>query len=342
MNCSLASSRLLLALGLGLGLALTSGKATAQTESWPQLVSAAQKEGKLVIYNGSSPGLTDVVARGFTKKYGIEVVRLDARPAEVRERIRSEHAAGRFAGDVTISISETLKRQVSDGVLQEHGFIPAAKTARPEWSSDGTVLPFAIVRWAILVNNAAVPEGSEPRSWADLLDPKWKGKILMDDPRTNGGGHFMFTATYKRFGREFHEKLAAQRPVLSSNISLNERRTAQGEYAIYLPQVVPNLGRLNGLPVRGITPAEGLPYGASAAAMLKRAPNPNAARLFLDYVLSDEAQDGIAAQGYAVATTHASDKTPARVKGLVDAALLGTATAAEAETMLKLAGEIYK
>jgi len=313
------------------------------SDKWEsEILAAARQEGKVVIYNGSSPGLTDVVAKAFTDKYGIAIERLDARPVEVRERIRTEQSAGRFVGDITISITETLKLQNTTGVLQPHGALPSLARVRDDLAGEGTVLPFAMVRWAILLNNRLVPPGQEPRTWSDLLDPKWKGKILMDDPRTNGGGYFLFSATYKAFGRDFHERLAAQKPVLSSNVSLNERRVVQGEYALYLPQVVPNLSRLKGLPIRAISPEEGLPYGVSGAAMLTKAPHPNAARLFMEFLLSDEGQEAVATRGYGSVTGLVSKKLPPALSQLVQAPLLGTASSADADKMLKLAAEIYR
>jgi hypothetical protein len=84
----------------------------AHAQNWAATVSAARKEGKVVVYNGSTPVILNLVAQPFEKRFGVSVERLDARPAEVRERIRSEQAAGRFIGDVTITIVETLKSQL--------------------------------------------------------------------------------------------------------------------------------------------------------------------------------------------------------------------------------------
>jgi iron(III) transport system substrate-binding protein len=323
-----------------LAAGLTPGQAQP-VQNWEATIAAAKKEAKLVIYNGSSPGLLDVVSKPFEQRFGISVERLDARPAEIRERIRTEQVAGRFIGDVTITITETLKAQAAGGALQSFGALPSLNRLTEASRVGDPVLPFAIVKWGLLLSNRLVSEGDEPKSWRDLLDPKWKGRILMDDPRTNGGGRFLFAATYKAFGREFHEKLAAQNPVLSPNVALNERRIAQGEYAIYAPQVVPNVGRLAGLPVRPLAPAEGLPYGISGASILKNAPHRDAARLFLEFVLSDEAQEAVTLRGYASVTGYKSAKVPALLQKLNGGPLLGTTTAAETKKMLAAASEIY-
>ena len=66
----------------------------------------------------------------------------------------------------------------------------------------------------------------EPKSWKDILDPKWAGKILSDDYRALGGGAVFFVVMHDTFGKEFHEKLAAQKPVFSRDIA--EQRAARG------------------------------------------------------------------------------------------------------------------
>jgi iron(III) transport system substrate-binding protein len=109
-----------------------------------------------------------------------------------------------------------------------------------------------------------------------------------------------------------------------------------------MPQVVANLSRLKGLPIRAITPEEGLPYGASGAAMLTKAPHPNAARLFLEFLLSDQEQEAMALQGYGSVTDFVSKKVPPELSKLTGAPMLGTANAEDADKMLKLATDIYR
>ena len=80
------------------------------------------------------------------------------------------------------------------------------------------------------------------------------------------------------FGKEFHEKLAAQKPVFSRDLANSERRVARGEFPLYIPFSLQNYNNLKGLPVKPIVPAEGRPYVRFDLTMLKNAPHPNAAR----------------------------------------------------------------
>ena len=96
---------------------------------------------------------------------------------------------------------------------------------------------------------------------------------------------------YDTFGKEFHEKLAAQKPVFSRDIANSERRVARGEFPLYLPFSLQNYNNLKGLPIKPIVPAEGRPYVRFDLTMLKNAPHPNAARVFMNHYLEPESAD---------------------------------------------------
>ena len=123
----------------------------------------------------------------------------------------------------------------------------------------------------ILVNTRLVKPEDEPKSWEDLNDPKWKGKILSDDMRPLGSGNTMFAILQKKLGAAFNEKLAEQKPVFSRDLRNDARRVARGEYPIYVPQIFAFASDLKGLPVKVVIPKEGAPYAMMEFAMLKNA-----------------------------------------------------------------------
>ncbi|HMN82345.1 MAG TPA: extracellular solute-binding protein [Burkholderiaceae bacterium] len=316
--------------------------AAAQTD-WAKVAEAAKKEGKVVLYTANvGVRFHHDIAAAFEKKYGIPVEILEARASELRERIRTEQAAGRSIGDVSHNGATTTALQLKDGTFQPYGDLPAVATLQPQYKTDGIRIPLFSIVYGILVNTRQVPAGSEPRSWKDLLDPKWKGKILSDDMRALGGGSVMFFVTTDAFGRGFHEKLAEQAPVFTRDISDAERRVARGEMPVYIPFTFANFRQLKGLPVKAVVPAEGATYVNYEVALLKGAPHPNAARLLMNFFLEKEAQAIYANGGYVPTAKGVSASAPPEIRELIEVKLLGTTSPERQNEMLNLAKELYK
>ena len=329
---------------LGTALGTHWASATAQVESAaPGLVAAAKKEGELTVYTAAlgQPSHKNV-AKAFEKQYGISVRFLEARASEIRERIRTEQAAGRYLADVSHDGSTTSSLQVQEGVFAPYGNLPNVSRLRAPFTATEYRIPVSAIAYSILVNSRLVSPANAPKSWADLTDPKWKGKILSDDMRALGGGGVMFQVLNDKLGIDFHRKLAQNQPVFTRDVRASEQRVARGEYPIWIPLSSNDLLDLSGLPVSIVLPSEGLPYIAYEVALLKNAPHPNAARLFMNYFLGAQAQALCAEVGLITATNVTLPPTaPAETRVLRDVHLLGTTDAARIDEMLKLAGEIY-
>jgi iron(III) transport system substrate-binding protein len=312
--------------------------------SWAQdeLLAAARKEGKVTLYTSTLGAPFHVaVMKSFEQRYGLSVELLDVRASELRERVRTEQTSGRFLGDVIQNGSETLLRQEQEGVLQGHGGI-GALAFLPGLQATAMRVPSYVLGYGILINTALVKPAEEPRSWQDLLDPRWQGKILSDDMRALGGGHTMFAVTETAFGRGFHERLAAQHPVFSRDIGNDERRVARGEYPLRIPQLFSNVTVMKGLPVKLIIPVEGAPYVRFDLAVLKGAPHPNAARLLIDHYLGAEAQLLYANAGLIPVIDGVGAKANEDVRPMANAKLMGYSKAEQQDAMLDLAKEIYR
>jgi iron(III) transport system substrate-binding protein len=317
--------------------------AAAQGDDWNKVVDAAKKEGKVVIYTASigSP-FHKKVFDAFEKKYGVKVELLEARASEVRERVRVEQAAGRFLGDLHHNGSTTTWLMTRDGNFQPHGDIPNIKNVEAIYEPDDIKIPAEVISYSLMVNKNIVKPADEPKSWKDLLDPKWQGKILSDDYRALGGGAVFFPVMLKAFGREFHEKLAAQKPVFSRDLQNSERRCARGEFPLYLPFNLQDLNNLKGLPVKAVVPAEGRPYVRFDISTLKNGPHPNASRLLMNHYLEPESQLVFANAGYAPVIKGVVEKTTPEIRELLDTKPMGTTDPPKQDEMLALAKEIYK
>ncbi len=317
--------------------------AAAQDADWQKVVDAAKKEGKVVVYTASigSP-FHKTVFKAFESKYGIAVELLEARASEVRERVRVEQSAGRFLGDIHHNGSTTTWLMQRDGNLQPHGPVPNVTNIEPPYEADDIRIPAEVISYCLMVNKNLVKPADEPKGWQDILDPKWTGKILSDDYRALGGGAVFFVVMQNAFGRTFHEKLAAQKPVFSRDLANSERRVARGEYPLYIPFSLQDLNNLKGLPVKAIVPTEGRPYVRFDLSTLKNAPHPNAARVFMNHYLEVDSQLVFANAGYNPVVKGVVEKTLPEIKPLLATKAMGTTDPTKQDEMLALAKEIYK
>jgi iron(III) transport system substrate-binding protein len=318
------------------------GAARAQ-DDWARVEEAAKKEGKLVIYTASigSPSLK-AVTKAFERKYNIPIELLEARASEIRERVRVEQAAGRFLGDVHHNGSTTTWLMTRDGNFQPRGPIPNIKNIMPPFEADDIRLPAEVISYSLMVNRNLVKPDDEPKSWKDILDAKWAGKILSDDYRALGGGAVFFVVMHNTFGPAFLEKLATQKPVFSRDIANSERRVARGEFPLYLPFSLQNYTTLKGLPVKPIVPAEGRPYVRFDLTMFKNAPHPNAARLFMNHYLEPDSQIVYANAGYNPVVKGVIEKTIEEIRPLLATKAMGTTVPERQDAMLELAKQIFK
>lgn len=334
-----------------LTIALTvAGVATAAAQSaaeWNEVVAKAKTEGKVTFYSGlvGSPS-TATIAREFEKAYGITAEFLDLRISEIRERMRAEQIANRVLGDVlTTSYNVTTSIENNEGYIQPLKPFPNKARVRAAAVIDnptGTQVSAYMLKYGILINTRLVAPADEPKSWTDLTDAKWTGKILADDPRALGGGFNAFVAQHDKLGIGFLNKLAAQNLIFSRDLRESERRIARGEFPIYMPFLFNDYSSLRGLPVKAVVPSEGVAYVQFVASMIKNAPHPNAALLFINFLLSEQAQAIFAAEGLGPVIDGIDSKIPDDLRPLVTAKEMGTSDWRREKELLQLAKDTFK
>ncbi|MBV9981820.1 MAG: extracellular solute-binding protein [Bradyrhizobium sp.] len=312
-------------------------------DNWDAVVDAAKKEGKVVVYDMAlgAPYFLAVL-KSFEAKYGIPVESLDLRASELAERIRTEQSAGRFLGDVEIITTTMIEEQRQNGeFIEKLPAIPNAANLRPPFKVSDYSVPAFVQPMGILINTRLVKDQDVPDSWSDLTNPKWQGKILSDDMRPLGSGNTMFAILEHQMGAEFNEKLAGQKPVFSRDMRNDARRVARGEYAIYVPQIFAFTSDLKGLPVKLVIPKEGAPYAEMDLAVLKNAPHPNAARLFIQHFLSMESQLIYANAWMPPVVAGVAERANPDAQPFANAKLIGPAKLAERPSMMALAKKLY-
>jgi iron(III) transport system substrate-binding protein len=270
-------------------------EAPAAASVTPTLIEAARKEGKVVWYTSVDLPVAERVAKAFEAKYSGISVRVERSGAErVFQRVGQEYKSNIHAVDVVQSSDAAhfivWKR---DGILAP--FVPedVAKHFPPEHKDpDGMFATWRAWLSVIGYNTKQVKAEEAPKSFADLLDPKWTGKIVKAHPGYSGT---ILTATYQMsrdLGWEYFEKLAKQRIMQVQSSADPPKKLALGERAVMADGNEYNMFRIkeSGGPVEIVYPTEGAPLIVGPNAIFKAAPNPNAARLLQSYMFSAEGQ----------------------------------------------------
>ncbi len=318
--------------------------ASAQEPDWEKVVAAAKKEGTVTVYHAQlgAPHWKTVV-QTFEKTYGIKVQEFDARASELTERIRTEQTSQRYVADVEFHGDTSILLQRQTDFIAEHGGVPNMKNLRPPFAADAFAVPAWVQVVCTLVNTSLVKPGDEPKAWKDLLDPKWKGKIITDDMRATGSGQTVFAVLYKNYGPEFLEKLKAQDMGIGRDLQEDSRRVARGEYSIFINQIIAFASPLKGLPVKVATMEDGCPYTPIQGAILKGAPHPNAARLFINHLISKDSQVTYAKAWMGIVTQGVEEElTDPDAKRFAEVKLMGSIPLEDREPMLKRATDMFK
>jgi iron(III) transport system substrate-binding protein len=261
----------------------------------PQLIDAARKEGKIVYYTSIDLPIAERIAKSFEAKFPGISVRVERTGAErVFQRIGQEYASRIHAVDA-VNSSDAAHFIVwkREGMLQP--FVPedVAKHYNPaDVDTDGEFAGFRVGLSVIGYNTNLVKREDAPKTFGDLLDPKWAGKIVKAHPGYSGT---IMTATYeitRDLGWEYLEKLAKQRVMQVQSASDPPKKLDLGERAIQADGNEYNLLQIKerGGPVEIVYAPEGTPFIVGPNGIFKNAPNPNAARLFQCYCFTPECQ----------------------------------------------------
>src|SRR5436309_5530173 len=276
------------------------------------LIEAAKKEGKVVYYTSIDLPVAEKIAKAFEAKYPGISVRTERSGAErIFQRIGQEYSSNIHACDV-VNSSDAAHMIVwkRDGLLAPYVPEDVAKHYPAEHKdADGTFASFRVTLSIIARNTDLVKDAEAPKSFADLLDPKWVGKIVKAHPGYSGT---ILTATYQMardLGWEYFEKLAKQKIMQVQSAADPPKKLALGERAVMADgaEYVVLQQKESGKPTAPVYAREGTPLIVGPNAIFKNAPNPNAARLFQSFCFSPEAQQLIVDVG-GMRSVHAQAK----------------------------------
>jgi iron(III) transport system substrate-binding protein len=268
----------------------------------PELIAAARKEGQVIYYTSTDLPVAEGLAKAFEAKYPGIAVRVERTGAErVFQRIGQEYSSNIHAVDV-VNSSDAAHFIVwkRDGILLPFVTEDVAKFYPPEHKDpDGQFASWRVWLSIIAYNTKLVKADEAPKSFADLLDPKWKGKIVKAHPGYSGT---IMTATYQMqrdLGWSFFEQLAKQNIMQVQSSADPPKKLALGERAVMADGNEYNIFQMKeaGGPVEPVYASEGSPLIIGPNGIFKGSPNPNAAKLFQSFCFSRDAQQLIIDSG---------------------------------------------
>jgi iron(III) transport system substrate-binding protein len=271
---------------------------------WDDVVAAAKKEGVVVWSFFGAPGAsTEKQSREFERLYGIRVELAPARTGDFEARWNAERAAGKPSIDVRSSGSPENRRLAARNLDQSFGTLPALQEPGVEWIIDplvdvkaghGHTLHFTAGGYFLLVNNKLVPPEMGPRSYKDLEDPKYKGLILLSEPIGPSPGSRWAAYAWRAYGDEHLRKVISNVKALTRAEIDAPKQIARGEYGIFIHPTQVGAADIWRLPkphpFRLVVPEDGVMLLTGAMSLLQGAPHPNAARVFMNYMLTKSAQ----------------------------------------------------
>jgi iron(III) transport system substrate-binding protein len=286
---------------IALALAALAGAAAADDGRAEQ----ARKEGEVVWYTAMNVPDAEAVRKPFLERYPFLKLTVVRAPGEkVRLRILMEARAGRFAWDVVSFNLLDVAALNREGLLAAY-VSPETKSGFPAGAVDpaGHWAAIYVRQYVIGYNTQLVKAADAPKSWRDLLEPRWAGKFALDE-----GDVEWYAAMLDYWGHakgvRFMRALARQKPQQRRGHHLLARLLSAGEYPLALVHANEiEKDKQDGAPVDWVKTLEPTITSPSEAAISAKAPHPAAARLFVDFLLSKEGQRAIRSRGRVPART---------------------------------------
>jgi iron(III) transport system substrate-binding protein len=279
----------------------------AAQSDWTRTLEAGKKEGKVVVSVPASAELRRDVEKTFKQRFGIEAELTPGRAASIVGKIQQEVKSGVHNFDLHIGGSESMVTGLlAEGILEP--FDPAlmlAEVRDPKnwwgghiWVDNAKrhIYSSQAYQTENIWYNTDLVKPDEIRSFADLLNPKWIGKIGYLDPRTPGSGTSIWSFLWQLRGEAYLRKLAAQKLFLGRDQRVLAESLARGKISLVIGltyySFLPFLKA--GLPVKPLPNPRDEVYvsgGSGHVTIIKGAPHPNATKVFVNWFLGKEGQE---------------------------------------------------
>jgi iron(III) transport system substrate-binding protein len=309
---------LLIVVSTGCGSATPTGTPAAPTFDGPgrlaPVAAAARAEGSLTFYTTIAEKDVAPIVDPFEAKYGIDVTVWRAGTDKLLQRTVAEASAGRHDVDVIHFGSpemEALSREqillpIDSPVHQD--LLPGSVPAHRQWAA--TLLSV----WVQAYNTKLVPKESLPKTYADLLDPRWKGKLGIEAKDQDWFASVVDVMGSRDAGLGFFRQLAGQGGIsvrLGHTLLTNMVISGEVPLALTVYNYMPEQAKKKGAPIDWFA-LEPAIARSNAVGVARHAPHPNAARLFYEYLLGEEAQRSFVGMDYVPSNT----KVPSPLTGV--------------------------
>lgn len=220
---------------------------------------------------------------------------------EMETRLRGEVTSGNAVGDVIDTSLTSSAGPWVDGQEDWYAnWLPdsASKLPADRVNKEKGYFISDLGAFTVAYNADAVDEADVPQTWDDLLDPKWKGRIALPDPRSQGLSSTVFIALLNdgKIEQSYFDKLAAQEPIITEAAQIGQSLTSgQADLALWGSTYVHNAAA-KGANIKINTNL--LVGSRDGAAMLKNAPNPEGAKIFLEWLASEKGQQALSDIGF--------------------------------------------
>ncbi|HUP93297.1 MAG TPA: extracellular solute-binding protein [Burkholderiales bacterium] len=268
-----------------------------------RLLAGARKEGTLMFYTSLNEQNMAHLVAGFEKKSGIKVRTWRSNADRVLQRMLTEFQAGRFEVDVVHPGSGELEVLHREKVLapvnspHHRNLLAAAFPAHREWA------PTFLSVWVQAYNTSAIKKEDLPRTYEDLLNPKWKGKLGIEAGNDDWFGKIVSEMGEQKGLKLFREMVATNGLSVRKGHTLLNNLVISGEvpFAVTMYNYLPQESKKKGAPIDWIA-LEPVVARANGVGVARRAPHPHAALLFYDFLISEEGQKLFAEREYVPAS----------------------------------------
>ncbi|MBM2803494.1 MAG: hypothetical protein HW419_1387 [Deltaproteobacteria bacterium] len=262
----------------------------AAAQITPELIEAAKKEGEVMLYGAITVNLSKAIGDVFEKKYGIKLHHWRGDATELINRSLAEARAGKPAFDVTLG-NEVVMTALDEKNLFAVFEPPAAKAYPKQFlDPDKKMTPWRVLPYGINYNHQTVKAEEAPKSWEDLLLPKWKGKFGMANPGIHVTTLQFVLNLDKLLGPKWLkvvEGWAQQEPRVGRSLADNIQPLTAGEIQVAIGYIKDKYQYPG--PIEYVRMNKYL-ASLSFIAINRQAPHANAARLFADFFVGPDAQ----------------------------------------------------